>query len=105
MILEVAILNIISGKQQEFEAAFSEAQAIIASIQGYISHQLQKCIELDNRYILLVEWEDLESHTINFRESDIYQDWKNQLHHFYHPFPVVEHYELLNSFPSIITEG
>lgn len=94
MILEVAILNIVSGKQEEFETAFSKAQLIITSIQGYISHQLQKCIEVDNRYILLVEWENLESHTKNFRESEVYQDWKKQLHHFYQPFPVVEHYEL-----------
>jgi len=93
VILEVATLNIIEGKGPEFEKSFSEAQLIISSIQGYISHQLQKCIEVENRYILLVYWDSVESHTINFRESEIYSQWKALLHHYYDPFPIVEHYE------------
>ena len=76
MILEAVILNIKEGKTCEFEKAFSTAQEIISSIKGYISHQLQKCIENENRYILLVQWESVEAHTINFRESTLYQEWK-----------------------------
>ncbi len=93
MILEVAILDVKPGEEQAFEAAFGTAQAIIASMQGYVSHQLQRCIEQPNRYVLLVNWQTLEAHTIGFRESDQYQEWKSLLHHFYDPFPVVEHYE------------
>ena len=62
---------------------------------GYISHQLQHCIEKQNRYILLVKWEQLEDHTVGFRSSEQYQEWKRLLHHFYDPFPTVEHYELI----------
>ena len=94
MILEVVILNIISGKEWEFETAFSEASSIIASMAGYSSHQLQHCLEKENCYLLLVQWETLEAHTIGFRGSSEYQEWKKRLHHFYDPFPVVEHYEL-----------
>jgi len=93
MILEVAILDVKPGEEQAFEAAFGKAQAIIASMQGYVSHQLQRCIEQPSRYVLLVNWQTLEAHTIGFRESDQYQEWKSLLHHFYDPFPVVEHYE------------
>jgi heme-degrading monooxygenase HmoA len=96
MILEVATLNIIPGKESEFEAVFSEAQEIIASIDGYISHQLHKCIEKNNQYILMVNWETLEDHTVGFRESERYQQWRKLLHHFYDPFPVVEHYHYIN---------
>ncbi len=92
MILEVAILDVKPGREKEFEAAFSEAQKIISSMDGYISHQLQKCIEKDNRYILLVNWQTLEDHTIGFRGSEQYQEWRRLLHHFYDPFPEVEHY-------------
>lgn len=92
MILEVAILNIKSGLNNSFELAFQEAAEIITSMPGYISHDLQKCIEVDNRYLLLVYWETLEDHTIGFRKSPNYQTWKRLLHHFYDPFPVVEHY-------------
>lgn len=93
MILEVAILDIKSGEENNFEAAFSEAQLIISGIPGYISHQLKKCIEKPNQYILLVNWETLEDHTVGFRESLDYQNWKKLLHHFYDPFPVVSHYK------------
>ena len=94
MILEAAILDVIPGKEDEFEEAFVKASPIIASIKGYLSHQLQRCIETPTRYLLLVQWETLEAHTIGFRGSPEYQEWKRLLHHFYEPFPTVQHYEL-----------
>lgn len=93
MILEVAPLVVIKGKEREFEMAFKKAQKIVSSMPGYISHQLQKCIEIENKYMLLVNWETIEHHTIDFRESEEYKEWKKLLHHFYSPFPIVEHYE------------
>ncbi|WP_055435101.1 MULTISPECIES: antibiotic biosynthesis monooxygenase family protein [Lacinutrix] len=92
MILEVAILNIKKGLSQEFEKTFLVAQEIISSMKGYISHQLKKCIEEDDKYILLVHWETIEDHEIGFRQSEEYQQWKALLHRFYEPFPTVEHY-------------
>jgi heme-degrading monooxygenase HmoA len=94
MILEVAILDVIPGKTAEFEACFRSAQEIISSMKGWRSHQLQHCLEHSNRYLLLVYWDNLEDHTIGFRESAGYQEWKKMLHPFYSPFPVVEHYSL-----------
>ena len=94
MILEAAILDVIPGHEAEFESAFVQASPIIASMDGYISHQLQRCMEASNRYLLLVQWETLEAHTVGFRGSSEYQEWKKLLHHFYDPFPVVQHYEL-----------
>lgn len=93
MILEAAILDVVPEKTQAFEASFLLAQEIISSRKGYLGHQLQKCMETPNRYLLLVEWESLEDHTIGFRQSEEYQQWKQLLHHYYDPFPQVEHYE------------
>ena len=95
MILEVDILNVRSGLGADFEKAFSDAQRIIASMAGYISHDLQRCVEVPDKYILLVKWETRESHTIGFRQSTKYLEWKRLLHHFYDPFPTVEHFESL----------
>lgn len=92
MILEVAMLNIKAGQSQAFEAAFKEASLIIASMPGYVRHELQKCLEVDDKYLLLVWWQTLEDHTVGFRESEDYQRWKALLHHFYDPFPTVEHF-------------
>lgn len=93
MILEVAILDIKPGSREEFEDAFKTASTIIAAMPGYTSHELQRCLEITNRYILLVRWQSLEDHTIGFRESPEYQRWRALLHRFYDPFPTVEHYE------------
>jgi len=92
MILEVAILDIGKGTCDDFEASFREASPIISSMPSYISHDLRRCLEKPNRYILLVNWQTLEAHTIGFRQSPEYQQWRALLHHFYEPFPTVEHY-------------
>jgi heme-degrading monooxygenase HmoA len=95
MILEVAILDVIPDRAAEFEEVFEEAQAILSSMPGYRRHELQCCVESAGRYLLLVWWKDLESHTEGFRGSSEYQRWKKLLHHFYEPFPTVEHYTRL----------
>ena len=96
MILEVAVLDIKPGQELAFEGAFAKAQHIISAMPGYVSHQLQHCIEVPSRYILLVNWQTLEAHTQGFRGSAPYQEWKALLHHFYSPFPQVQHYQLVN---------
>ena len=97
MILEVAILDLKPGLADEFEAAFKLASKIIMTMPGYISHELQHCLEKCDRYILLVRWQKLEDHTIGFRQSPEYQEWRSLLHDFYDPFPTVEHYEMVLS--------
>jgi len=107
VILEIAILDVKPGMSQEFESAFDSASVIIAAMPGYVSHELQRCIETANRYVLLVRWQRLEDHTVGFRQSPQYQEWRRLLHHFYDPFPTVEHYEFvaLNSLVSQIKQN
>jgi len=75
---------------------FMSASPIIASMKGYRRHELRRCLESANQYVLLVEWQTLEDHTVGFRGSEQYQEWRRLLHHFYDPFPTVEHYEAIN---------
>lgn len=93
MILEVAILNVKPNQEADFEMSFRRASSIIAAMQGYRRHELRRCLEIANQYLLLVEWDTLEDHTVGFRGSDQYQEWRRLLHHYYDPFPSVEHYE------------
>lgn len=95
MVLEVAILEVRPGERDAFQAAFREAQSIISASPGYQKHELRRCLEADDRHLLLVWWKDLESHTVGFRGSEAYQRWRALLHHFYDPFPSVEHYEVV----------
>ena len=92
MILEHALLDVVPGQEPAFEEAFDRAKAIIASTPGFRSLRLSRGIEQPNRYLLLVEWDRLEDHTEGFRGSPEYDEWRALLHHFYDPFPTVEHY-------------
>ncbi len=94
MILEKAVLNVKPGMSSEFEKDFNTASKIIASMQGYIEHSLFRCLEHEDQYLLLVKWQTLEDHEIGFRKSKEYLEWKELLHHYYDPFPIVEHYVL-----------
>jgi heme-degrading monooxygenase HmoA len=69
MILELALLNVRPGQSAAFEEAFAQAQTLISSMPGYLSHQLQRCLEVQDKYLLLVNWRQLENHTIGFQQS------------------------------------
>ena len=92
MVLEVAILNLRPGSSEAFEAAFAEARSILAASPGHRRHELRRCVEAADRYLLLVWWDSLEHHTEGFRRSAGYERWRELLHRFYEPFPTVEHY-------------
>ncbi len=92
MILEAAYLTVGITRTEAFEVAFRRASPLIAASPGYLGHELHRCLETPGRYLLLVRWERLEDHTVGFRGSLAYDEWKALLHHFYDPFPVVEHF-------------
>jgi len=97
MVLEHALLSVKPGQDDDFVAAFAQAKTIIAAVPGFVRLTLSKCLERDSTYLLLVEWSRLEDHTVGFRESAEYEQWRQMLHHFYEPFPTVEHYEQILS--------
>jgi heme-degrading monooxygenase HmoA len=93
VIVEHAILDIIEDKSEAFETALAEAVPLISQTPGFISLEVLPCIEIAGRYLLLVKWRSIEDHTIGFRQSERYQEWRKLLHHFYSPFPEVLHFE------------
>lgn len=92
MILEQAILQVKANETTAFEAAMREAQPLISATPGFHRLELRACLETPRQYLLLVWWQAFENHTVDFRQSDRYQTWRALLHHFYDPFPTVEHY-------------
>lgn len=91
-VLEIAMLHIKTGQVSHFKAAFAQAEPLIAVQRGYIRHELWPCVEDAHKFALLVWWQTLEDHTEGFRSSAEYGQWRELLHHFYDPFPVVEHF-------------
>ena len=70
------------------------AQAVISRSPGYLGHQFQLCIEQPNRYVLLIRWESLEAHTIGFRGSELFKEWRGLIGEFFENPPVVQHFTL-----------
>jgi heme-degrading monooxygenase HmoA len=102
MVLELAIIEIKHGTNTAFEQNLEKAQYVISKAEGYISHEFQKCMERDNRYILLIKWTSLEAHigdaanggTEGFRGSELFKEWRGLIGQFFDGPPLVEHYEL-----------
>jgi heme-degrading monooxygenase HmoA len=97
VITEHALLEVIAGQEDAFVEAMHTAKALIAASPGFVSLRVERCLERPGRFLLLVEWEHLEDHTEGFRGSAAYEEWRAALHHFYDPFPVVEHFEAVVS--------
>jgi heme-degrading monooxygenase HmoA len=94
MVLELATIDIKEGTNADFEKNLEKAQHVINQSKGYIDHQFQKCIEQDNRYVLLIRWQTLEAHTKGFRESDLFKEWRALIGPFFETAPMVQHYEM-----------
>ena len=95
MIVELARLELIPGKSEEFERAFAKAVPYIRNNKGYIEHHLYKYADRSDTYLLEVKWASISDHSEGFRLSENYKHWKELLHHFYDPFPIVEYYHAL----------
>jgi heme-degrading monooxygenase HmoA len=93
VITEHALLEVIPGQEADFMKTMARAKMIISASPGFVGLRVERGIERPNTFLLLVEWATLEDHTVGFRESEAYQEWRSLLHHFYEPFPVVEHFE------------
>ncbi len=92
MILEHAVLNIRKGQSREFEAALAKARPLIEATEGFQRMEIRACVETGDRYLLLVWWSSVEAHTVGFRQSSRFEEWRAALHPFYEPFPTVQHY-------------
>ena len=98
MILEIADIRIQAGQEAEFDAAIARGiDAVIAKSKGYVSHQVHKCIETPERYVLMIHWQTLENHTVDFRGSPAFAEWRSIVGPFFAQPPNVEHFTLLTA--------
>ena len=94
MILEVADIRIAPGQQAAFEAAVQRGIEVIAQAHGFRSARVQKGIESAERYLLLIEWETLEDHTVGFRQGPLFPQWRALVGPYFAQPPQVEHFTL-----------
>ena len=96
MILELADIRIHPGQQAAFDEAIQcGVNEVISSAKGFQGYKVNKGIENPERYILQIFWETLENHTVDFRQSSAFAEWRSIVGSFFAVAPTVEHFSLL----------
>jgi len=91
MFLEIAQIDIKPGQEAEFEAGVAKAAPLFKRAKGCKGMELQRSHEKPQRYRLMVKWDTLENHTVDFRGSSDFQEWRKLVGHCFAAPPDVEH--------------
>lgn len=92
MIVEQALLQVKPGQSDQFSKAMHQAKPLIAVQPGFQSIEVRPSTDKSDQYLLLVGWDDVESHRNGFRKSPEYEQWRALLHDFYDPMPTVSYF-------------
>jgi heme-degrading monooxygenase HmoA len=96
MILELVDIRIQPGKQAEFDVAIERGlKEVISKAKGFCGYKVNKGIESPERYVLMIFWETLENHTVDFRESPAFAEWRGIVGPYFAAPPAIEHFTLL----------
>ncbi|GAA4685385.1 antibiotic biosynthesis monooxygenase family protein [Phytohabitans rumicis] len=92
MVLEVALIDIVAGQEDDFAAAYAKGHPVLASTPGCRSVRMTRGIESPTRFVLLVEWDTVEAHIENFRDTERFTTWRSLIGPYFAAPPVVEHF-------------
>lgn len=101
MILERAVIHVLPAQEDEFEVAMGEARNVIAQSPGFRSLRVLRGVERRRDYLLLVEWDSLEDHTVGFRESHLFHQWRGLIGRFFDGEPTVQHFAPIESLEAL----
>ena len=96
MILEIADIRIPPGKNAEFDAAIRHGvESVVSQAKGFKGYRVERGIESPERYVLMIHWDTLENHTVDFREGPLFPQWRAIVGPYFAAPPVVEHFDLV----------
>jgi len=101
MVLERAVIHVLPGQEAEFEAAFVEAREVISQASGFRSLGVLRGVERPRDYLLLIEWETLDDHTVGFRESHLFHQWRGVIGRFFDGEPKIEHFQPIDALETL----
>ena len=93
MVLEVALIDVVPGQEDDFAAAYQTARSILTGTPGCHSVRMTRGIETPTRFVLLVEWDSVQAHLDNFRATDRFGQWRGHIGPYFANPPLVEHFE------------
>jgi heme-degrading monooxygenase HmoA len=92
MVMEIALIDVQEGREDEFAAAYAKAREVLAGTPGCHSVRMTRGIETPTRFVLLVEWDSVEAHIENFRATDRFTQWRGLIGPYFDGAPRVEHF-------------
>jgi heme-degrading monooxygenase HmoA len=92
MVLEVALIDVQPGQEDDFATAYRQARPILASTPGLLSVRMTRGIESPSRFVMLVEWESVQAHEVNFRGTERFGQWRALIGPYFAAPPLVEHF-------------
>ncbi|WFE31186.1 antibiotic biosynthesis monooxygenase [Micromonospora sp. WMMD975] len=92
MVLEVALIDVTPGQEDDFAAAYAQARPVLAEAPGCRSVRMTRGVESPTRFVLLVEWDSVEAHDVNFRQTERFGRWRGLIGPFFAGPPLVEHF-------------
>jgi len=92
MVLEVALIDVLAGQEEQFVAAYGKARAVLVSTPGCLSARMTRGVESPSRFVLLVEWDSVEAHLENFRATERFTTWRGLIGPYFDGAPRVEHF-------------
>ena len=95
MILEIADIRVVAGKEAEFDAAIQHGIETVASkAKGFRGYKVNRGVESPDRYVLMIYWDTLENHTVDFRQGPLFAEWRSHIGPYLASPPHVEHFDL-----------
>ncbi|NJC70449.1 antibiotic biosynthesis monooxygenase [Planosporangium thailandense] len=92
MVIEVALIDVQEGREDDFAAAYAKAKSLVETTPGCRSVRMTRGVETPTRFVLLVEWDSVEAHIDNFRASDRFTEWRAMIGPYFDGAPRVEHF-------------
>jgi heme-degrading monooxygenase HmoA len=92
MVLEVALIDVLAGQEEQFATAYGKAREVLLTTPGLLSVRMTRGVESPSRFVLLVEWESVEAHLENFRATERFTTWRGLIGPYFDGAPRVEHF-------------
>lgn len=92
MVVEIALIDVIPGQEEAFAGAYRQAHHLLTASAGCISARMTRGVETPSRFVGIVQWESVDDHLTNFRETERYDQYRDLLARYLAAPPVVEHF-------------
>lgn len=93
MICEIALVELKEGAAAEYEASVRKGVSLLQKAKGFVSLRWVRSLSQPGRYRLILEWETVDNHKVDFMQSPAFEEWRALVGPFFKAIPDVEYFE------------